>query len=89
MHSPGDRVKLATIARSFGVLYLLTFITSIPALLLYEPALRNPVAFVAGDGNVNNIYLGALLDVARRIFNNRLGDSQGLLRQLRREVRRG
>jgi len=33
--------------------------------------------------------LGALLDVARRIFNNRLGDSQGLLRELRREVRRG
>jgi DNA-binding transcriptional ArsR family regulator len=33
--------------------------------------------------------VGALLDVARRIFNNRLGDSQGLLRELRREVRRG
>ena len=33
--------------------------------------------------------LGALLDVARRIFNNRLGDSQGLLRELRRDVRRG
>jgi len=32
--------------------------------------------------------LGALLDVARRIFNNRLGDSQGLLRELRRETRR-
>ena len=33
-------------ARWFGVLYLLTFITSIPALALYEPALRHPVAFV-------------------------------------------
>ena len=32
--------------------------------------------------------VGALLDVARRIFNNRLGDSQGLLRELRRESRR-
>jgi Predicted transcriptional regulators len=32
--------------------------------------------------------VGALLDVARRIFNNRLGDSQGLLRALRREGRR-
>lgn len=31
--------------------------------------------------------VGALLDVARRIFNNRLGDSQGLLRELRRETR--
>jgi hypothetical protein len=33
--------------------------------------------------------VGALLDVARRIFENRLGDSQGLLRELRREGRRG
>ena len=32
--------------------------------------------------------VGSLLDVARRIFNNRLGDSQGLLRELRREGRR-
>jgi ArsR family transcriptional regulator len=33
--------------------------------------------------------VGGLLDVARRIFDNRLGDSQGLLRELRREGRRG
>jgi DNA-binding transcriptional ArsR family regulator len=33
--------------------------------------------------------VGALLDVARQIFNNHLGDSQGLLRELRREGRRG
>jgi DNA-binding transcriptional ArsR family regulator len=32
--------------------------------------------------------VGSLLDVARQIFNNRLGDSQGLLRELRREGRR-
>lgn len=50
-------------ARWFGVLYLLTFITSIPALALYEPALRHPVAFVAGSGNVNKVYLGALLEL--------------------------
>jgi Domain of unknown function (DUF4386) len=56
-------------ARWFGVLYLLTFITSIPALLLYEPALRHPVAFVAGSGNVNKIYLGALLELLLIIAN--------------------
>jgi len=56
-------------ARWFGVLYLLTFITSIPALLLYEPALRHPVAFVAGSGNVNKIYLGALLELLLIITN--------------------
>ena len=33
--------------------------------------------------------VATLLDVARRIFDNRLGDSTGLLRELRRESRRG
>jgi hypothetical protein len=56
-------------ARWFGVLYLITFVTSIPALLLYEPALRHPVAFVAGSGNVNKIYLGALLELLLIIAN--------------------
>jgi len=56
-------------ARVFGVLYLVTFVTSIPALALYEPALRHPVAFVAGSGNVNEIYLGALLELLLVIAN--------------------
>ena len=56
-------------ARVFGVLYLITFVTSIPALLLYEPALRHPVGFVAGAGNVNKIYLGALLELLLIIAN--------------------
>ncbi|HEX2339589.1 MAG TPA: metalloregulator ArsR/SmtB family transcription factor [Vicinamibacterales bacterium] len=33
--------------------------------------------------------IGALLDLARRIFDNRLGNSRGLLRELRRERHRG
>jgi hypothetical protein len=56
-------------ARWFGVLYLITFVTSIPALALYEPALRHPVAFVAGSGNVNKIYFGALLELLLIIAN--------------------
>jgi hypothetical protein len=56
-------------ARWFGVLYLITFVTSIPALLLYESALRHPVAFAAGSGNVNKIYLGALLELLLIIAN--------------------
>jgi len=56
-------------ARWFGVLYLLTFITSIPALALYEPALRHPVAFVAGSGNVNEIYFGAFLELLLILAN--------------------
>jgi Domain of unknown function (DUF4386) len=56
-------------ARVFGVLYLITFITSIPALALYETALRHPVGFIAGSGNVNEIYLGALLELLLIIAN--------------------
>ncbi len=33
--------------------------------------------------------VGDLLDVARRIFNNQLISTQGLLRELQREARRG
>lgn len=33
--------------------------------------------------------IGELLDVARRIFNNHLVDTQGMLRELQREGRRG
>jgi Domain of unknown function (DUF4386) len=56
-------------ARWFGVLYLMTFVTSISALALYEPALRHPVAFVAGGGSANKIYFGALLELLLIIAN--------------------
>jgi hypothetical protein len=50
-------------ARWFGVLYLITFVTSIPALLLYEPVLRHPVAYIAGAGHDKQVLLGALLEL--------------------------
>ena len=56
-------------ARWFGVLYLITYVTSIPALLLYEPALRHPVGFVAGGGGGNKIYLRALLELLLILAN--------------------
>jgi hypothetical protein len=56
-------------ARWFGVLYLVTFVTSIPALLLYEPALRHPVAYIAGAGHENQILFGALLELLLIIAN--------------------
>ena len=56
-------------ARVFGVLYLLTFITSIPALLLYEPVLRDPVSYIAGAGHDNRILFGALLELFLIIAN--------------------
>jgi len=51
------------------VLYLITFITSIPALLLYEPVLRHPVAYIAGAGHETQILLGALLELLLIIAN--------------------
>ena len=56
-------------ARWFGVLYLITFATSIPAALLYRPVLTHPVAYIAGAGHDNQILLGALLELLLIIAN--------------------
>ena len=48
--------------RVFGVLFIITFITSIGALLLFQPVLDDPVGYIAGDGKDNQIYLGAFLE---------------------------
>ena len=56
-------------ARVFGVLYLITFITSIPALWLYEPLLRDPVAYIAGAGHDKRILLGAFLELLLILAN--------------------
>jgi hypothetical protein len=56
-------------ARAFGVLYLITFITSIPALLLFQPVLDDPVGYIAGAGQDNRIFFGALLELLLIIAN--------------------
>src|SRR4051812_29254469 len=56
-------------ARAFGVLYLITFVTSIPAALLYAPVLDHPVAYVAGAGHDKQILVGALLELLLIIAN--------------------
>lgn len=56
-------------ARIFGVLFIITFITSIPALALYQPVLDNPAAYIAGGGNDTQIYLGVLLELLLIIAN--------------------
>ena len=55
--------------RIFGVLFIVTFITSIGALLLFQPVLDDPVGYIAGDGNDNRIYLGAFLELLLVISN--------------------
>jgi len=56
-------------ARVFGVLYLITFITSIPALLLFQPVLDDPVGYIAGAGHDKRIFFGALLELLLIVAN--------------------
>ena len=52
------------IARVTGVLFLITFITSIPAaLVLYVPVLSNPDYIVGAGGADNGVFLGASLEL--------------------------
>ena len=51
------------------MLYLITFATSIPALLLYEPALQDPVGYIAGAGHDKRILFGALLELLLIVAN--------------------
>src|SRR3954447_5621357 len=56
-------------ARVFGVLYLVTFVTSIPALLLYQPVLDDPVGYIAGAGQNNQIVFAAFLELLLIVAN--------------------
>src|SRR3954466_13502566 len=56
-------------ARGFGVLYLITFVTSIPALLLYQPVLDDPVGYIAGAGQNDQVIFGAFLELLLIVAN--------------------
>jgi Domain of unknown function (DUF4386) len=56
-------------ARAFGVLYLVTFVTSILALVLYETVLRHPRSYIAGAGHDTQVLFGALLELLLIIAN--------------------
>jgi hypothetical protein len=56
-------------ARIFGVLFIITFITSIAAIALFQSVLDDPAAYIAGGGKDNQIYLGAFLELLLIIAN--------------------
>jgi hypothetical protein len=56
-------------ARIFGVLFLITFVTSISALALFQPVLDDPAAYIAGGGKDNQVYLGAFLELLLILAN--------------------
>lgn len=62
--SPTRKISLA-----FGVLFLITFATSIPALYLFQPVLDDPLGYVAGGGSDNKVFLGALLELILIVAN--------------------
>ncbi len=70
-------------ARIFGVLFLITFATSIPALLLYETVLRHPASYIAGGGHDKQVLFGALLELLLIISN--LGTAVVIFPILRRQ----
>jgi hypothetical protein len=57
---PMDRTR--KIALAAGLLYLATFVTSIPALGLYDTALHDP-GFLSGVGSEHSVQLGTLLEM--------------------------
>ena len=58
------RLSLAT-----GVLWLITFAASIPALYLFQPVLDDPVGYVAGGDHNTRIFLAATLELITIIAN--------------------
>jgi len=68
---------------AFGALYLITFITSIAALALFQPVLDDPQGYIAGDGADNRIYFGALLELILIIAN--IGTAVVLITLLKRQ----
>jgi len=56
------------IARLAGVLFLVTFVTSIPALLLYDPVL-NDARYIIGRGADGRVSFGAVLELILIVAN--------------------
>jgi Domain of unknown function (DUF4386) len=71
------------ISVAFEALYLITFITSISALILFQPVLDDPQGYIAGAGADNRIYLGALMELILIVAN--LGTALVLIPLLKRQ----
>src|SRR5436190_5748935 len=69
-------------ARIAGVFFVLTFVASIPAVLLYDPVLNN-TGYILGAGADTRVQLGAFLEVILVIAN--IGTAVVLFPILRRQ----
>jgi hypothetical protein len=77
-----DRPSPTTLARIAGVLFIVTFVTSIPALLLYHPVL-NDKDFILGAGSETQVLWGALLELLLIVAN--IGTALALFPVLKRQ----
>src|SRR4051812_10368564 len=57
------------LARITGLLWIMTFVTSIPAVLLYDPLLNNPNFILGAGGGDARIFLGAALEIGLIVAN--------------------
>ena len=71
-----------TIARVTGVLFLITFITAIPAFFFYVPVLDDP-SYIVGAGADMRVFMGAFLEMILIIAN--IGTAVVLFPILRRQ----
>jgi hypothetical protein len=70
--SASDRpteMSLRKLARITGLLWIATFITSIPAMLLYDPLLNDPNFILGAGGGDTRIFIGAALELLLIIAN--------------------
>jgi hypothetical protein len=77
-----DRPSPQTLARIAGVLFIVTFVTSIPALLLYHPVL-NDKDFILGAGSDTGVLAGAFLELLLIVAN--IGTALALFPVLKRQ----
>jgi hypothetical protein len=78
-----DRPTPQTLARIAGALFVITFVTSIPAVLLYHSILNDTDFIVGGAGADGPVFLGALLELLLIVAN--IGTALALFPIVRRQ----
>ena len=68
-HRPLSAAESRRMSLTTGIMWLITFATSIPALWLFQPVLDDPVGYVAGAGHDNRIFLACFLELLLIISN--------------------
>jgi hypothetical protein len=63
---PGQSPQQRRTARIAGVWFVITFVASIPALLLYDPVL-NDTGYILGGGADTRVQFGALLEIVTAV----------------------